>query len=85
MRLIAYKNNKKAQNNEIPGNNQIPKYQDFLQNLREIANSFGASMRKKIQISCNFYLKRKQIFAQFLHDFRPKNFDWKPILMITGI
>ena len=35
-------------------------------------------MRKNIEISCNFYLKRKQIFAQFLHDFRAKTFDWRP-------
>ena len=29
-------------------------------------------MRQKIQISCNFYLKRKQIFAQILQIFVQK-------------
>ena len=29
---------------------------------------------------CNFYLKRKKIFAQFLHNFRAKTNVWKPYL-----
>ena len=37
-------------------------------------------MQNVIEISCNFYSKRKKIFAQLLYDFRAKNFDWKPFI-----
>ena len=52
----------------MAGNNEIRKYQDFMQKLREIA----------FVLQCNLYLKRRQIFELFLHDFRAKKFDWKP-------
>ena len=35
-------------------------------------------MQNYIEISCNFYSKRKKIFEHFLHNFRAKKIDWKP-------
>ena len=61
--LEILRNNEIARNYEIAGNKEIHKYKDILQNLREI--NFCASMRKNIEISYNFYSKRKKIFARF--------------------
>ena len=62
-----------SRNNEIAGKKKIRKNQEFLQNLREIAFEFRASMWNYKEILYNFYSKRKEIFAQLLCDFREKN------------
>ena len=60
--LEILRNNEIAQNYEIAGNKEMHKYKDILQNLREID---FAHQRKNIEISYNFYSKRKKIFARF--------------------
>ena len=62
-----------SRNNEIAGKKKIRKNQEFLQNLREIAFEFRASMWNYKEMLYNFYSKRKEIFVQLLCDFREKN------------
>ena len=75
-----------SRNNEIAGKKKIRKNQEFLQNLREIAFEFRASMWNYKEILYNFYSKRKEIFAQLLCDFREKKyFNWKHQLKGTVV
>ena len=57
------RNNEIARNNERAENNEIRKNQDFVQNWREIA--FAHQCEIIIEISLNFYSKRKQILRNY--------------------
>ena len=64
------RNNKIARNNEIAGNNEVHKWQDFLQNLREIVFAhqcaktsnfraiFTRNVRKSLRNFCKIFVQK---------------------------
>ena len=70
--LEILRNNEIAQNYEIAGNKEMHKYKDILQNLREIDFAHQCEKTSKFRTIFTRSVRKS------LHDFRAKNFDWRP-------